>query len=367
MGTERNMGQNSLQSKRHNRGLVLRQLLTGTCSTRIELAKMTGLSKMTVTNIISDFISQGLVEECEEELTEVCGRNPIRLQISSGAPRVAGLLVLRDRISAVLCTLTLEVLKTEEVSFLNLSEEQLPVYTCEVLDRLLEGEENILGIGVALGVSADIQSFLEERYRLPVAVNEEGTSAALAEKLFGAGQEAEDFIYVGLGDHISSGMVIGGTAYRSSRGIGPQLGHVSIDRKGPPCSCGGRGCLEIYIGTRVVLGKLWRSAGRKMRFAQFCRLSGVAEVEEIMEELVANLAVALISAVHLFRPELVILGQDGMDWDERYILMLEEAINRDGGEPVLVRRAGFGRNAQLVGAAANVVSAVCQGELPAST
>jgi len=212
------MGRNSLQSKRHNRGLVIGQLLTGVCGSRIELARRTGLSKMTVTNIVADFIAQGMVEECEEQLTETCGRNPIRLRIGSGAPRVAGLLVQREGIVAALCTLELKVLKTEEVSFLSVSKDQLPVYACEVLDRLLAGESNLLAIGVARAVSVDLRSFLEERYRLPVIVDEDGASAAQAEKLLGAGQGADDFVYVGLGDHISSGIISGGKVLRSARG-----------------------------------------------------------------------------------------------------------------------------------------------------
>ena len=363
MGAEQGMGRNSLQSKRHNRGLVIGQLLTGVCGSRIELARRTGLSKMTVTNIVADFIGQGMVEECEEQLTKTCGRNPIRLRIGSGAPRVAGLLVQREGIVAALCTLELEVLKTEEVSFLSVSKDQLPVYACEVLDRLLAGESNLLAIGVARAVPVDLRSFLEERYRLPVIVDEDGASAAQAEKLLGAGQEADDFVYVGLGDHISSGIISGGKVLRSARGAGSRLGHISIDRNGPPCSCGGRGCLEMYAGTRVVLGKLWRSAGRKLRFAQFCRLSGVAEIEEVMTELIANLAVALTSMIRLLQPELIILGQDGMEWDDRHVQMLEEAVNCGEGEPVPVRKARFGRDAQLIGAAANVVCALCQGEL----
>lgn len=364
MLSDREMGQNCLQPKRHNRGLVVRQLLTGVCSSRVELARMTGLSKMTVTNIVSELIEQRFVEECEEKCTEVCGRNPIRLQISADAPRVVGLLVLHSRIEAALCTLTLDVVKTETVSFLSLSEEQLPVYACEALDRLLASESGILAIGVAQDVPENLRTFLEERYRLPVVADTIGSSAALAEKLFGAGRDVENFVYVGLGDHIDTGIISGGTTYRSPRGTGPQLGHVSIDRNGPPCSCGGRGCLEIYTGTRVVLGKLCRAAGRRMRFVQFCRLSGVAEIEEIMTELVTNLSVALIGVVHLIQPEMIVLGQDGMDWDERHIQALEQAVSQGGGgEAIPVRRAGFGRGAPLAGAAANVVDALCRGEL----
>lgn len=355
-------GQNSLQSKRHNRGLVVRQLLTGACSSRVELARAMGLSKMAMTNIVSDLVEQGFVEECEEKQTENCGRNPIRLQIAADAPRVVGLLVLRNRIEAVLCTLTLDIVKAETVTFLSLSEDQIPVYACEALDHLLAGESGVLAIGIARAVPVELRDFLEERYRLPVAQAGIGTSAALAEKLRGAGRGVENLVYVGLGDHIDCGIICGSTAYRSPRGIEPQLGHVCIDRNGPLCSCGGRGCLEIYAGTRVVLGKLCRAAGRRMRFVQFCRLSGVAEIEEIMAELVNNLASALAGAVQLLQPEMIVLGQDGLDWDGRHIQALEQAINH-GGDMIPVRRAEFGRSAPLLGAAANVVDALCQGEL----
>ena len=207
MLSDREMGQNCLQPKRHNRGLVVRQLLTGVCSSRVELARMTGLSKMTVTNIVSELIEQRFVEECEEKCTEVCGRNPIRLQISADAPRVVGLLVLHSRIEAALCTLTLDVVKTETVSFLSLSEEQLPVYACEALDRLLASESGILAIGVAQDVPENLRTFLEERYRLPVVADTIGSSAALAEKLFGAGRDVEDFVYVELMRGLQRGFV----------------------------------------------------------------------------------------------------------------------------------------------------------------
>lgn len=366
MGIDRGTGQNSIRSKEHNRGLVLQLIATGECSSRVELAKATGLAKMTVTNIISDFIAQGLVEECEEEQTESCGRNPIRLQLSSSGPRVVGLLILKDRIEAVLCSITLEILKTEEISFVRLEQQQIQFYVCEVLDRLLAEERNILGIGVAYGIPADVQQFLEERYRLPVAADYDCNSAALAEKLFGAGKDAQDFIFLAAADHIGSGIVSGGRVYHNPWGMRSALGHMSIDRNGPTCSCGGRGCLEMYAGTNVVLGKLCRAAGWKMRFPQFCRLSGVAEIEEIMAEMVKNFSVALISSINLLRPELIILGKDCLDWDDRHVQMLEEAVNRglaDSGRAVPVRRAGFGRSAPLVGAAANVVYQLFQGRL----
>lgn len=364
MGTGTGRGHNSALSKQHNRGLVLQLIATGACGSRVELARATGLTKMTVTNIISDFIAQGLVEERAQEQTRSCGRNPIRLGLTEHAPRAAGLLVCRDRIEAVLCTLTLEVVKREEVSFLSLDPERLSVYACEALDRLLSGEGNVTGIGVASALPAEIAGFLEQRYRLPVAFGWDGDSAALAERLFGAGQEARDFIFLGVSDQICAGIISGGEVYRGGRGGRSQLGHVSIDRDGPMCSCGGRGCLELYASTPAVLDKLCRAARRKMKFPQFCRLSGVAEIEQIMAEMVSDVAVALTGAVSLLHPELIVLGGDCVDWADRHVDMLEQTLNRTGaGEAVRVRRARFGKDAPLLGAAANIINRVFQGEL----
>ena len=80
-------GKNNITSKQFNRGLLLKLIATKVCRTRIELSKATGLTKMTVTNIISEFMQQDLVAECEEEQTEVCGRNPGDLAESAEGDR----------------------------------------------------------------------------------------------------------------------------------------------------------------------------------------------------------------------------------------------------------------------------------------
>ena len=112
-------GKNSITSKQFNRGLIFQLIATGSCNTRIELSRRTGLAKTTVTNIVAEFMEKGIVRECEEELTEVCGRNPIILKVAEQAPRIIGLLVFRTNIQAVLCTLDMQILRTETDSACN--------------------------------------------------------------------------------------------------------------------------------------------------------------------------------------------------------------------------------------------------------
>ena len=90
-----NTGYNNTTLKQQNRGLILKLIVTGECESRIELAKRTGLSKMAVTNIISKFMEQNLVEEKECVRIQRKGRNPIKLCLYSKAPKMIGVHIYR--------------------------------------------------------------------------------------------------------------------------------------------------------------------------------------------------------------------------------------------------------------------------------
>lgn len=379
-------GKNSISSKRYNRGLVLRLIAAEECSSRIELSRATGLSKMTVSNIVSEFLERDLVEEGEEEMTEVCGRNPKGLKLSEKAPRAAGLLIFRDRIEAVLCTLDLRILKKESVSFQELTQDQMLQNAFLVLDEVLKEEKKVLGIGVAVigpvdtkrGILLNPPRFygiknvnlleqLQERYAFPVFLDHDNNSAALAEKLYGAGKDCQDFLFLGISNGIGSGVISGGKVYHSTRGLSPEIGHVSIDSKGPVCTCGNRGCLELYANTQRVLKALREVTKMPLSFAEFFQMQEDQQVDQIFTEMVQNISAALVSTINLFNPERIVLGHDCMDWSGQYVKLLEKLINErkmaENQGWIPVKKAYFGKNAQLAGAAANVVNQVFQGEI----
>ena len=120
----------------------------------MELAGITRLTKMTISNIITEFMELGLVEESEMEFTESCGRNPVRLQIAKKAPKILGLLVFRSRVEGVICDLSLNILHRECIQFDSLTADELVKNCKTVIDKLLFKESNILGIGIsAIGPS----------------------------------------------------------------------------------------------------------------------------------------------------------------------------------------------------------------------
>lgn len=191
-------GKNSITSKQFNRGLIFQLIATGTCNTRIELSRRTGLAKTTVTNIVAEFMEKGIVKECEEELTEVCGRNPIILKVADQAPKIIGILVFRTNIQAVLCSLDMQIFRTETIEFGELTGDILIQNAFELIDRMMEEEKNILGIGIASIGPVDIRNgiilnpprfygvkhvpikeAIQKKYNLPVYFDHDNNCAAL--------------------------------------------------------------------------------------------------------------------------------------------------------------------------------------------
>lgn len=381
-------GKNLSTSKQYNRGLILQLIATNEATSRIELATTTKLTKMTITNIVSEYIEHGIVEQCEEKITEGSGRNPIRLRIAEKAPTVIGLYITRDKIEAVLCTLGLEILNRKVMPFKTLKKEEVRQYSYHVIDQLLaETDLKVLGIGVAVMGPVDINNgiilnpphffgienvnitqFLEERYGLPVMVDHDQNSAAQAEVLFGAGKNVQDFIFLGITKGIGSGFVSDGKVFHNKMGMASELGHISIDRNGKRCACGNRGCLEVYACVDAMEEKLHKVTGENHTFQEFCKMKKRRDVDKVLREMVNDIAVAIVSGINILHPQLVILGNECMDWDDKYVYLLEEKVNEEkftqnyGRVPI--RKAYFGKDSQLLGAAANVLYHIFSGKLP---
>ena len=107
---------------------------------------------------------------------------------------------------------------------------------------------------------------LTKRLGCPVAVENDATAAALAERRFGHGQRQRSFLLVTLGTGVGGGLCIDGAVRRGRHGFAGEIGHVLVD--GTPnawrCGCGVRGCMEAYTGTVGLLRK-FKALGGKAR------------------------------------------------------------------------------------------------------
>ncbi|MDQ3250559.1 MAG: ROK family protein, partial [Chloroflexota bacterium] len=94
---------------------------------------------------------------------------------------------------------------------------------------------------------APLQRLLTARLNLPVKLEHDAKAAALGEFYYGAGRGAQSMVYLVVGTGVGGAIIIDGHLYRGVRNFAGEIGHTTIDRNGPICSCGSRGCVETYI------------------------------------------------------------------------------------------------------------------------
>lgn len=389
-------GINNTHLKSRNRGLVLQWIASEDAPSRAEIARHIGLTKMTVTNIVGDWIQAGYVEEKEVSVNAMVGRNPVILDIADSAPLAMGLYLSRSAVTVLLADLKLRVryrdslpLEDDDAESVAGKLQQLVHMAMDWRDAVLPGTA-LLGIGVsAIGPldttagrllsptdffnirNLPLAEILREASGLPVFVSNDMNASALAEKLYGHGKPYDNFLYAGITTGIGAGIVSGGHLYQDNSGYVGEIGHMSIDYHGPVCSCGNRGCLEVYATLPVLLEKLRIATGGSSRelepSAALACLAAQPAAQPVLDELLEVLAAALINLANLFDPQLILIGHEGAYLPDAFFTRLEEQVNRHilaaGYKRIPVSRSSFWDCAPLLGSVCIVWQEVFRGRL----
>lgn len=195
-------GKNSGDNRRDNRGLVLRMVATGACRTRRDLVVRTGLSKMTISNIVGEMIDGDVLRESEVVCSEEPGRNPVRLRLSPEAPKAAGVAFLPGRCESVLCGLDLRVFRRAGTDLPKDAPEAVRRETAlRLLDKMLSGTAGVRAIGLAADLpwrpggeqmcpSESVRPAVRERYGLPVFLEDTCQSPQRRATVQGPGRTA---------------------------------------------------------------------------------------------------------------------------------------------------------------------------------
>lgn len=380
-------GKNRSDYKRVNRGLALKMVAIGQCTTRSDLVRSTGLSKMAISNIVSGMLAQDYLVETGVSPSDELGRRPTGLAISPKAPKVAGLVVHRNRVDAVLCDLKLTPLKRESLPIAgDMNKDKLMSMVFRALDTVVTGSPSVVAIGLSsigpisiaegkilkpyyfYGIeNVNIVEQVQQRYGLPVFFDHDNQSAVLAESLYGNARNHSDVLFVGIGQGVGCGILADNKLYCNSRGLPPELGHVSIDVNGRVCACGNRGCVEAYIRSPELLRRMQYHTRQDLSLLDFGKIEGNEILDSIYSDAVNRLATAIVSIINMLNSELILLGNDAIYWPDRHIATLEALINQrrfvEWSQPVQVKRAYFLQDAALMGAACNAISQIFQGNL----
>ena len=162
-------------------------------------------------------------------------------------------------------------------------------------------------------------------YNVPVRVDNDANAAALAEGKWGAGRGYRNFFYATVGTGIGTGIILDGRIFHGKTGAAAEGGHMGIDRNGPLCNCGKRGCIETLAAGPAIARRarqkleknpksvLWEMAGGNIQMVS-AEMVGKAHAindsvaKEVMRETLDLLAYWLGSIIDLLEPDAIVIG-----------------------------------------------------------
>lgn len=369
--------------RRHNSALVLGTIADSPGISRAGVAARTGLTKATVSSLVDRAIAADLLVEGEPARREGPGRRGTALSLSPAGPHGLGVEIGVDYVATCLVDLTGHVSRQRIRPADNRSQPpnrvlvkvarairtamtDLPVQVGGVgvaVPGLVESATGFLRTAPNLGWrDVDVHDELRGRADLadtPVLVGNEANFAALAELWSGGHEDLCDFVHVSGEIGIGAGIVMDRTLFEGVGGFGGEIGHLSVDAKGPQCSCGARGCLEALAGQDAIL-----------------RQAGAEDVDTLVERLSANdrkataavraaarwLGTALSNVVNLLDVPTVVLGGTYARLEPWLRAPLQDELDRRvisaSWSQVRILRSTLGTEAAVRGAASSAVRAI---------
>jgi predicted NBD/HSP70 family sugar kinase len=269
-------------ARAHNRALVMRTLFHGGAMSRADLARATGLTRVTISDLVGALIADGYVTEMGVRESSGPGKPAILVDLARDAHRIVGLDLSGAAVfrGAVL-TLDGEIVARREAARPASPDELVAAIVGLARDLVADSEAPVLGVGIGTpgvvddaGVvltapnfgweGFDLEGAVRAAVGLPTLVANDANAAVLAEYTFGGARD--DVLLVKVGRGVGSGLLTGGQPLRGSRHAAGELGHVTVGTDGGPvCVCGKVGCLEAWLAVPRLTARLGEAAGAAAR------------------------------------------------------------------------------------------------------
>ena len=267
------------QTRAYNSQLVLRTVYDRSTLSRSDIARVTGLTRTSVSDLVSELIDGGLVEEVGRGRS-TGGKAPILLRVAPRSREVIGLDLDGEAFTGLRVDLRGNVLHAVARPVDGRDGREALALVYELLDELTSWSSTpLLGIGIgAPGVidsgtgivrwaanldwsDLNLGRLVTERYGTIVNVGNDSQAAALAEYTFGGTPRPENLVVVKIAQGIGAGIILRGQLYQGDGFGAGEIGHTTIVEAGEPCRCGSLGCLETVASVRAIVSRARHLAG----------------------------------------------------------------------------------------------------------
>lgn len=215
-----------------------------------------------------------------------------------------------------------------------------------------------------------VAEYIREELKKPVYVENDANAAAYGEFVAGAAKGAQNAVCITLGTGVGGGIIIGGKIYSGFNYAGAEIGHMVVEVDGVPCTCGRRGCFEVYSSatglirmTKEAMDKHPESKMHEMmgdhvsgRLAFNAMRAGDNAAKEVVEKYIKYLAVGITNTINIFQPEILCIGGGVCNEGDALMVPLREAVMKEvythrSAKNTKIVRAELGNEAGIIGAA----------------
>lgn len=341
---------------------VLRLIWEESAISRADIARRTGLSRSTVSDIVAALLPSGLVAEVGQGISSG-GRRPIVLEFQDSASVILGVDMGATHVSVALTDLRGRVLQWRNREFAVRSDptgtRALIAEFCASCLAAWGGDRGrLVGMGVAVPCPVDPRKQdhlsthvlpawegragfdgLASDLGVPVFIDNDANLGAVAERWWGAGRGFDDFTYIKVATGVGAGHMIGGRIARGASGVAGEIGHVAIDLSGDVCDCGNRGCLQTFVGARSLVARAARLLPEYPRSVLRADALTIDAIEQaalgddplalrVVGDAASYLGIAVAGVLNLINPGAVIIGGGIARLGERLLVPLREAVLR---------------------------------------
>jgi len=324
---------------------------------RVEISRQLSLSGGTVTALTRELVDDGLISELDKEPSNG-GRPAIRLALVGGAAHAIGVKIAPDHITAVKVNLDGEPTEVAQQSY--------DASAADAIDRLgdllealtgswAEGSARLLGVGMGVPGIADeragtvesplvgwhglpLAADLEKRLGLPILIDNDVNTLAVAERLYGRGRSVDHFVTVTMGRGVGLGIVANGELYRGKGGGAGEFGHIRVADDGPVCHCGRTGCLEAFVADDALVASALAAGvlgpGEGIAHLRIQADGGNDGARLIYAQAGGILGRAVAGLVNVLSPQLVLISGEGTQAWPHLAADFERALRLDLFEPL---------------------------------
>jgi predicted NBD/HSP70 family sugar kinase len=344
--------------------------------TQVELVAATGLSAATISTIVKELLTGGIVDT---QITTRSGRRAQMVTLARRVGLVAGVQFGHRNLKVALGDFGRVVVAEQQMPLpvdhrADTGLDRAALLVVDLLERVGATHDELLTIGVALPAPVDVTTgrisvhgimrgwddldvgqVMSERLARPVVVDNDANLAALAELELGAGRGFQDILFVRVSYTTGTGVILSGRVHRGYAGTSGEIGHIQVDPRGDICRCGNRGCLDTVVSSTAILDLLRASHGDlTLRDLINRAVDGDLGCRRVVSDVGDRIGSVVATLVTTLNPQLVLVGGELAEVGDLLVGPLRDSVLRHAAPntiaPVRVCLGELGQQAEVMGA-----------------